>query len=152
MSMSRGLISDDIVRMVGERVLDNALKHAADADTKRSYSIIGVEVDLESETAFIKVNELGTKDKFIQERTKKIRRMGVRLEAHKRALRMGGHVICEYCGQLLLSHKVKKCARCKGVYYCSPDCQKNDWIDHKTTCCDKGDETKTKNKNKNKNK
>ncbi|GFH46403.1 hypothetical protein CTEN210_02877 [Chaetoceros tenuissimus] len=27
-----------------------------------------------------------------------------------------------------------KCSACKGTYYCSRDCQKNDWFRHKMTC------------------
>lgn len=26
------------------------------------------------------------------------------------------------------------CSRCKKVYYCSIECQKNDWINHKINC------------------
>ena len=34
-------------------------------------------------------------------------------------------------------HKIKKtnrCSNCKSVYYCSVQCQKNDWTSHKYAC------------------
>ena len=29
---------------------------------------------------------------------------------------------------------MKKCAQCRGVYYCSKQCQREDWVRHKLTC------------------
>jgi hypothetical protein len=34
--------------------------------------------------------------------------------------------------------KFLKCGRCEGVVYCSKDCQKNDWTEHKVVCKFKG--------------
>ena len=38
---------------------------------------------------------------------------------------------CEVCGR---ETPVKKCAGCRGVQYCSADCQKADWKSHKGQC------------------
>jgi hypothetical protein len=32
--------------------------------------------------------------------------------------------------------ELKKCSRCKRVYYCSRECQRKDWSVHKTRCFD----------------
>ncbi|XP_064395293.1 histone-lysine N-methyltransferase SMYD3-like [Halichondria panicea] len=40
--------------------------------------------------------------------------------------------ICEHCFNT--SKSLKKCSRCKFVYYCNPDCQRLDWPLHKTEC------------------
>ena len=37
---------------------------------------------------------------------------------------------CGQCGKL----SETKCARCKMIYYCSKDCQKNNWKKHKKVC------------------
>jgi MYND finger len=36
------------------------------------------------------------------------------------------------CGKI--DKKQKKCGNCKSVYYCSRECQKNDWNNHKHKC------------------
>lgn len=38
---------------------------------------------------------------------------------------------CKSCGK---STGLSRCGRCKKVHYCSPDCQKKDWKDHKGIC------------------
>ncbi|XP_064395575.1 histone-lysine N-methyltransferase SMYD3-like [Halichondria panicea] len=40
--------------------------------------------------------------------------------------------ICEHCFNR--SESLKKCSRCKFVYYCNSDCQRLDWPLHKTEC------------------
>ncbi|XP_064383603.1 histone-lysine N-methyltransferase SMYD3-like isoform X2 [Halichondria panicea] len=40
--------------------------------------------------------------------------------------------ICEHCFNR--SESLKKCSRCKFVYYCNSDCQRLDWLLHKTEC------------------
>ena len=40
---------------------------------------------------------------------------------------------CQCCG--VSSPDLKKCTRCKSVYYCDKVCQKRDWKErHKNTC------------------
>lgn len=39
---------------------------------------------------------------------------------------------CSYCR--VRSPDLKKCGRCKCLYYCSRECQKKDWSKHKTNC------------------
>lgn len=39
--------------------------------------------------------------------------------------------ICAYC---LQPNCIERCSRCRKVYYCSQECQKADWKDHKTHC------------------
>ncbi|KAG1726005.1 uncharacterized protein EDB91DRAFT_78128 [Suillus paluster] len=41
-------------------------------------------------------------------------------------------VQCTQCGMKL--EKPLKCAKCKGVWYCSKECQKKNWSTHKPTC------------------
>ena len=41
--------------------------------------------------------------------------------------------VCECCKHNGLE-KIKKCGNCKLVYYCSVNCQKNDWLEHKKVC------------------
>ncbi|CAJ0961534.1 unnamed protein product, partial [Mesorhabditis belari] len=40
--------------------------------------------------------------------------------------------VCSGC--FLRRSDVKRCARCKVLYYCSQQCQKDDWADHKEEC------------------
>ena len=40
---------------------------------------------------------------------------------------------CCRCG--LQRPKLRRCSKCKQVWYCGPDCQKKDWVaGHKITC------------------
>ena len=39
---------------------------------------------------------------------------------------------CNSCG--VLGTKMKKCSQCKSACYCSPECQRRDWNNHKPTC------------------
>ncbi|KDR67402.1 hypothetical protein GALMADRAFT_232068 [Galerina marginata CBS 339.88] len=43
--------------------------------------------------------------------------------------------VCYSCGRLPEEkQEFSKCARCRGVFYCSRECQKKDWADHKKFC------------------
>src|SRR6218665_1278061 len=39
---------------------------------------------------------------------------------------------CNSCG--VLGTEMKKCSQCKSACYCSPECQRRDWKNHKITC------------------
>eukprot|EP00877_Chromochloris_zofingiensis_P012924 jgi/Chrzof1/7886/Cz02g40010.t1 len=39
---------------------------------------------------------------------------------------------CAACGQA--ADELKRCSRCKGIWYCGRDCQRMDWPRHKTEC------------------
>jgi radical SAM protein with 4Fe4S-binding SPASM domain len=41
--------------------------------------------------------------------------------------------ICVVCYKYV-KNDMKKCSRCKAVWYCSAECQKKDWGSHKTKC------------------
>jgi hypothetical protein len=43
-------------------------------------------------------------------------------------------MFCGFCKGRFLQDKMKKCGRCKSVYYCSADCQKSNWATHKPSC------------------
>ena len=38
------------------------------------------------------------------------------------------------CSMCMKEKCTGKCGKCKGVYYCSTDCQKTDWESHKIDC------------------
>jgi len=44
---------------------------------------------------------------------------------------------CAHCQKMETGNeekKMMKCGKCKDVYYCDGDCQKQDWVRHKKTC------------------
>ena len=43
---------------------------------------------------------------------------------------------CGYCGEF--GHNMKRCSACKIIRYCSKECQKKDWREHKTECTHRG--------------
>jgi len=43
-------------------------------------------------------------------------------------------VRCRSCRKRLPLKQMKKCSRCRSVVYCSAECQKADWENHKTKC------------------
>ena len=46
----------------------------------------------------------------------------------------GVNYVCNYCGISNSQKKLKACAACKSVKYCSPECQKKHWKAHKKAC------------------
>ena len=46
--------------------------------------------------------------------------------------------ICFHCGtsEEDVGRKIMSCSRCKSIYYCSRQCQKDDWKRHKKECKD----------------
>ena len=44
------------------------------------------------------------------------------------------------------NYEVKPCSGCRLVYYCSIECQKLDWKNHKQLCVKKGGKTRSKKK------
>ena len=56
----------------------------------------------------------------------------LRLKDYKR---LGMSIPCFNCSKSFLFSEIKRCSRCKGGgYYCSPECQKDNWQAHKTLC------------------
>ena len=41
---------------------------------------------------------------------------------------------CKVCGKCAIGGPLKRCSRCKQAFYCSKDCQKSDWPQHKRSC------------------
>ena len=43
---------------------------------------------------------------------------------------------CKYCKVLKTKDEIKQCTKCtlRPTYYCSRECQKNDWANHKKNC------------------
>ena len=41
---------------------------------------------------------------------------------------------CKYCGVIKDNHDLFSCSRCKTILYCSGECQKMDWKEHKNKC------------------
>lgn len=41
---------------------------------------------------------------------------------------------CSHCNVQMKLSLLKKCGKCCGVYYCSPECQGKDWETHKEKC------------------
>jgi len=54
---------------------------------------------------------------------------------------LGSHIKCECCGKReSLDEEFARCSRCQTIPYCSRDCQKKHWKQHKTTCYEHSDE------------
>lgn len=41
---------------------------------------------------------------------------------------------CLKCGKIANSNELRKCSRCKRVYYCDKECQRKSWKKHKKDC------------------
>lgn len=58
----------------------------------------------------------------------------LRDQARSMGLTQGGDRTNGVCNKCLKVARMKKCARCTSVYYCSRRCQTEDWVDHKKEC------------------
>jgi hypothetical protein len=61
------------------------------------------------------------------------------LRVSKKAVKLAtnhkiAEVYCRWCSKLIPEAKWKRCGRCRSVFYCNADCQKNDWPIHKKAC------------------
>ena len=72
-----------------------------------------------------------------------LRNLDVSLEEQRRIVDETGIFInhqervgleCNVCKASEKQKALKMCGRCKKTYYCSPECQKNDWTFHKRFC------------------
>ena len=52
-------------------------------------------------------------------------------ETRNSTVQMIGSDVCAQCGK---ADAKKRCSQCKCVFYCSADCQRAAWPDHKTAC------------------
>ncbi len=41
---------------------------------------------------------------------------------------------CCVCKKVIETYQIKRCSNCKMAYYCSKECQKKDWKEHKKFC------------------
>ncbi|GAQ90657.1 hypothetical protein KFL_006680060 [Klebsormidium nitens] len=46
----------------------------------------------------------------------------------------GVQLPCDQCGALKSPGELKRCSRCKSARYCSAQCQRADWKEHRKTC------------------
>ncbi|GAQ80620.1 hypothetical protein KFL_000580140 [Klebsormidium nitens] len=46
----------------------------------------------------------------------------------------GVHIPCDECGAEKFPGELKRCSRCKEARYCSPECQRASWKEHKKNC------------------
>jgi hypothetical protein len=47
-----------------------------------------------------------------------------------------GNLCCSHCGSVLHASVMSECSRCRCAVYCSQECQKSDWLRHKTWCAE----------------
>jgi hypothetical protein len=68
--------------------------------------------------------------------TKNYARTAIHLQRTLKAVGSTEHSLC--CNKCKVKEsedkKFLKCGRCEGVVYCSKECQKNDWAEHKAVC------------------
>lgn len=56
-------------------------------------------------------------------------------EEREQKMKSSGKAKCVVCGKSAKAgDKLKKCARCASVPYCSVGCQRDDWPRHKLSC------------------
>mmetsp|Transcript_45336 Transcript_45336/g.109788 ORF Transcript_45336/g.109788 Transcript_45336/m.109788 type:complete len:491 (+) Transcript_45336:60-1532(+) len=53
---------------------------------------------------------------------------------------------CQYCKKEDAKDKLLTCSRCRNAHYCSKECQKADWKEHKVTCMQAPKSSSEKNK------
>lgn len=69
------------------------------------------------------------------ETTTRICHMGVLVGLLKDRKLVKPSLVCGHCKEIRFEPPLSYCARCKTVYYCNKECQKNDWnLGHRTQC------------------